>query len=111
MVVKVYEIANAGAVRKVLDAEDQKDPKTGKWVINEFKTQGYKLQDAASLGISKEVSYLYINAAEDFFKRNDKALLDSGAKELKNKEYEDVKKKIEAAEEESVAGMGAIFGD
>lgn len=111
MVVKIYKIANAGAVKKVLEAEDKKDPKTGKWIINEFKTQGYKLQDAASLGISKQVSYLYINATEDFFKRNEKALLDAGAKELKNKEYTEVKKKIESAEEESVTGMGAIFGE
>jgi len=110
MVVKIFEVANARPVKQVLEADDKKDPKTGKWAINEFKTQGYKLQDAASLGIAKEVSYLYINASEDFFKRNEKALLDAGAKELKGKDLETVKKKIEGAEESSIEGMGAIFG-
>jgi len=109
MVVKVFEIAG-GAVKKVLEADDVKDPKTGKWTINEFKTQGYKLQDAASLGISKMVSYLYIKADESFFKKHEKALLDAGAKELKGKEYTEVKDKFEGAEAGAVEGMGSIFG-
>ena len=110
MVTKIYEIENAGAVKKVLEAEDKKDPKTGKWITNEFKTQGYKLQDAASLGISKHVSYVYINASDEFFKKHEKSLLDVGGKPLKGKEFEDVKKKIESSEDDAVAGMGAIFG-
>lgn len=110
MVVKIFEVANLGNVKKILEAEDKKDPKTGKWVINEFKTQGYKLQDAASLGISKEVSYLYISASDDFFKKHEKTLLDAGAKELKNKEYKEVKEKFESAEAGAVEGMGSIFG-
>lgn len=109
MVVKVFEIAG-GAVKKVLEADDVKDPKTGKWIINEFKTQGYKLQDAASLGISKMVSYLYISASEEFFKKHEKVLLDAGAKELKGKEYDEVKDKFEGAEAGAVEGMGSIFG-
>lgn len=109
MVVKIFEIANLGNVKKILEAEDKKDD-SGKWIINEFKTQGYRLQDAASLGISKEVSYLYIKASDEFFKKHEKALLDAGAKELKGAEYEDVKNKIEGAEEGAVEGMGAIFG-
>jgi len=110
MVVKVFEIMGIANVKKVLEADDVKDPKTGKWIINEFKTQGYKLQDAASLGISKTMNYLYIKASEDFFKKHEKALLDAGAKELKGKEYEEVKHKFESAEESSVEGMGSIFG-
>jgi len=109
MVVKVFEIVGLANVKKVLEAEDHKDA-TGKWIINEFKTQGYKLQDAASLGIAKAVSYLYIKASEDFFKKHEKALLDTGAKELKGKEYDEVKHKFESAEESSVEGMGSIFG-
>lgn len=159
MAIKIFEIANAGAVKKVLEAEDYfivkascakcddklegnmsfyevslyepsedsrertkppaKNSGCGEpfkfekkiFIANQFKTQGYKFQDAASLGIAKTASFLYIKADEDFFKRNEKALLDAGAKELKGKEYENVKKKIESAEEESVAGMGSIFGD
>lgn len=110
MVVKIFEIAGLSAVKKILEADDVKDPKTGKWVINEFKTQGYKLQDAASLGISKTVTYLYIKAGEDFFKKHEKTLLDAGAKELKGPEYEDVKGKFEHAEESAIEGMGSIFG-
>ncbi|HIH14536.1 MAG TPA: hypothetical protein HA224_04780 [Nanoarchaeota archaeon] len=110
MAVKIYETENAGAVKKVLEAEDLKDSKTGKWIINEFKTQGYKFQDAASLGISKHVSYVYIGASDDFFKKHEKSLLDAGAKSLKGKEFEEVKKKIESSEDDAVAGMGAIFG-
>ena len=77
---------------------------------NQFKLQGYKLQDAASLGISKTVNYLLIDANEDFFKKNEKTLLTAGAKALKNKEFEDVKKKFESAEAGAVESMGAIFG-
>jgi len=110
MTVKVFEITHAANVKKVLEADDIKDPKTGKWVINEFKTQGYKLQDAASLGISKEVSYLYIKAGDEFFKKHEKSILDAGAKELKGTELKEVQHKFEKAEESSVEGMGAIFG-
>ena len=110
MVAKIYEVANAGAVKKVLEAEDKKDPKTGKWIVNEFKLQGYKFQDAASLGISKSVSYLYISASDEFFKKHEKLLVDAGAKALKGKDFEEVKKKLESAEEGAVEGMGSIFG-
>jgi len=110
MTVKIFEIANLGNVKKILEADDVKDPKTGKWIINEFKTQGYKLQDAASLGISKAVSYLYISASDDFFKKHEKSLIDAGAKELKGKGYNEVKDKIEGAEAGAVEGMGSIFG-
>jgi hypothetical protein len=77
---------------------------------NQFKLQGYKLQDAASLGIPKTINYLSIDATEDFFKKNEKTLLTAGAKVLKNKEYEEIKKKFESAEAGAVESMGAIFG-
>ncbi len=80
------------------------------FVPNEFKLQGYKFQDAASLDIDKQASYIYISAGDDFFRKNEKALLAAGAKELKGKEYEEVKKKIESSEESAIEGMGAIFG-
>jgi len=80
------------------------------FVPNEFKLQGYKFQDAASLGIAKQASYIYISASDEFFKKNEPALLNAGAKELKGKEYEDVKKRIESSEEGAIEGMGAIFG-
>jgi hypothetical protein len=80
------------------------------FLANQFKMQGYKLQDAASLGISKAVNYLCVDATEDFFKKNEKTLLAAGAKALKNKEYEEIKKKFESAEAGAVESMGAIFG-
>ena len=158
MAIKIYDCTNAGAVKKVLEADDYyeikascakcsdkldgnisvsevsmyepsedsrgkakppiKNSKCGVpfkfekkvFVPNEFKLQGYKFQDAASLGISKQVSYVYIDASDEFFKKNEKALLDAGAKPLKGQEFEDVKKKFESSEEGAIEGMGAIFG-
>jgi len=37
--------------------------------------------------------------------------LNAGAKKLEGTEKADVQKKFEAAEEDSIAGMGSIFGD
>ncbi|MFH0869366.1 MAG: hypothetical protein V1839_04015 [archaeon] len=110
MAIKIFEITNIANVKKILEADDKKDPNTGKWVVNEFKTQGYKMQDAASLGISKEASYLYIKAGDEFFKKHEKTILDAGAKELKGAELKEVQHKFESAEDSSIAGMGAIFG-
>lgn len=158
MAIKIYECTNAGAVKKVLEAEDYYEVKAGcakcddklegnmqiyevslcepsedsrgrtkppaknskcgspfkfeKKIYhpNDFKTQGYKFQDAAGLGISKQVSYIYVNAGDEFFKKNEKLLLAAGAKELKGKEYDEVKKKFDSSEEGAIEGMGAIFG-
>ena len=110
MAIRIYELEKAGPVKQILEAPDTKDEQ-GNWIKNEFKTQGYKLQDAKSLGIEKEASYLYISASEDFFEKNEQKLLDAGAKKLEGEEFETVRQKIESAEEEAVGGMGAIFGE
>jgi hypothetical protein len=111
--VHVYEIAqmNISKIKNILDAEDKKDPKNpAKWIINEFKTQGYILRDSRAVGKSTEAHYLYIKADDEFFKRNEKALLDAGAKLLKGKEAAEVQKKIEDLENAAIEGLGGIFG-
>ena len=111
--VRVYELAQAslGKVKNILDAEDKKDPKNPtKWIINEFKTQGYILRAGQAIGKDTEASYLYIKADDEFFKRNEKALLDAGAKLLKGKEAAEIQKKIEDLENAAIEGLGGIFG-
>ena len=110
MTTNVYEIKNLGDVKKILDASDTKDEK-GNWTKNPFVVQGYRLQEAGTLGINKLVNYLYIKASDEFFEKNEKMLLDAGAKKLSGAEEDDVKKRFEGAEEESLAGMGSIFGE
>lgn len=126
--IKIYEIelAKLQKVKNVLEAPEipgeelgvEIEKEQGKgvfekakvWKINEFKRNGYILREAKALGIDKKVSYLYINAPEDFFERNEKILVDLGAKILKDKEYEDIKIKIEESEAGAAGGLGLIFG-
>ena len=127
--IKIYEIPKEklSELKKILEAEDKPaeelgieiESKKGKetvrekamrWQVNEFKKQGYLLRDAKALGIKSEGSFLYISASDDFFERNEKILLDIGVRVLKGKELEDVKVKIEGAEEEAASGIGSIFG-
>jgi len=110
MAVNIYELANLGEVKKILEASDTKDAQ-GNWIKNPFIVQGYRIQEAGTLGINKQVNYLYIKASDEFFEKNEKELLDAGAKKLEGTEKADVQKKFEAAEEDSIAGMGSIFGD
>ena len=110
MAVNIYELANLGEVKKILEASDTKDAQ-GNWIKNPFIVQGYRIQEAGTLGINKQVNYLYIKASDEFFEKNEKVLLDAGAKKLEGTEKADVQKKFEAAEEDSIAGMGSIFGD
>ncbi len=110
--VRVYELAQAsvGKIKNILDADDRRDPKNPtKWIINEFKTQGYILREGRAIGHGAEASYLYIKADDEFFKRNEKALLDAGAKLLKGKEAAEVQKKIEDLENAAIEGLGGIF--
>src|SRR3989344_4196359 len=107
MAVNIYELANLGEVKKILEASDTKDAQ-GNWIKNPFIVQGYRLQEAGTLGINKQVNYLYFKASDEFFEKNEKMLLDAGAKKLSGAEKDDVKKRFEGAEEESLAGMGSI---
>jgi hypothetical protein len=106
MVVKVYKIerASLSKLKAVLEAQE----KDG--FINEFARHGYKLWDAKTLELGGDASYLYINAENDFFSRNEGKLKITGVQALSGKDLEKVKKKIEDAEESAEAGLGAIFG-
>lgn len=128
MTVKIYEIEPQflTKIKNTLEAPDivsgelgvEIEKEQGKgvmekakaWKINEFKRNGYILREAKTLGIDKKVSYLYISAPDDFFNRNEKLLLDLGAKVVKNKEYEEVKAKIEEVELGASSAVGFVFG-
>jgi hypothetical protein len=126
--IKVYEIPSSSVVKikNILEAQEapsgelaveiEKEQGGGKfekaksWKVNEFKKQGYALRDAKTLDIDKKVFYLYIEAPEDFFKRNEKILIDNGAKILETGETESIRKKIDDAESNASSGVGFIFG-
>lgn len=129
--IKVYEIPSEklSEVKQILEAPEKEsgelkgielkteEGKKGakvetakEWKINEFKRHGYLLRDSKSLGIEKSCNYLHIDADEDFFKRNEKTLIDAGANILEGKEFEDVQKKIKAGEDAAAESIGAIFG-
>lgn len=127
--IRVYEIGkeSIGKVKKILEAEEKpskeldfeleteegkkiaKVEKAKEWAINEFKRQGFILRDAKALGMEKECFYLYINASKEFFERNEKVLVDAGAKPLEGKEMEEVKKKIEISENQASESFGFLF--
>ncbi|MEM4703107.1 MAG: hypothetical protein QXP53_01335 [Candidatus Pacearchaeota archaeon] len=127
--INIYEIPHEKiqGIKRIIEAKEEvseeldfeietKDEKGGKkekakkWKINEFARQSYTLKDAKSLGIDKKCSYLYINASEEFFKKNEKILLNAGAKKLSGNEFEKVKKTIEEQESATSSGVGFIFG-
>jgi hypothetical protein len=126
--IKIYEILSSSVVniKNILEVQEtpsgelaveiEKEQGKGNfekakaWKVNEFKKQGYILRDAKALDIDKKVFYLYIDAPEDFFKRNEKILIDNGAKVLDKTETENIKKKIDDAESNASSGVGFIFG-
>jgi len=124
--IKIYEINpdKLAQVKSLLEAPDtageeldielEKEPGKGSekakaWKINEFKKQGYLLREGKVLGIDKKVSYLYIEASPDFFKKHEKSLLDAGAVAISKDDFEKVKQKIESAEQEASEGIGFLF--
>jgi len=96
-------------IEKEAGRKGSKSEKAKEWKINEFKRQGYILRDAKALEIDKKISYLYIDANEDFFERNEKVLVEAGAEVLKDKEYNEIKEKIDKLESGASQGMGLIF--
>jgi hypothetical protein len=77
-----------------------------------FARQEYQIKDGGALGLKDGVSYLYLNASDDFlkgaeerFKNEFKTIkrADSGAEEK-------VVKEIKDEEEKANAGFGSIFG-
>ncbi len=111
MVVNVYEIGQAdlSKVKEILEAPDLKQE--DKWVINEFKKQGYRLQEGKAIQEKEEAHYLKIDASKEFFEKNEKVLLDAGAKKLSEDEAKKIDEKLKKIEEEKIAGMGAVFGE
>ncbi|MEM2954672.1 MAG: hypothetical protein QW625_01820 [Candidatus Nanoarchaeia archaeon] len=109
---KIYKIPaqNLKYVKAILESPDRKDPKTGKWIANEWALRGYKLVEARSLNLESTDSYLQIDAGEDFFKRNEKQILDAGAISLSGAEFENLKERFKKSEETAQEGFGAIFG-
>lgn len=128
--IKIYEIPSEklASVKAILEAPEKEageiagvelETEAGKkgakvetakeWKINEFKRQGYILRDAKAIGFEETCSYLQIDASEDFFKRNEKTLLDAGVKVLEGEGLEKVKEKIKAGEEAAAESIGAIF--
>ncbi|MCX8193785.1 MAG: hypothetical protein N3G19_00240 [Candidatus Pacearchaeota archaeon] len=126
--IKIYEIElnKLQKIKNVLEAPDsaageldiELEKEQGKgimekaraWKVNEWKKNGYILRDAKALGIDKKVSFLYVSAPEDFFEKNEKAIVALGAKVLKGKDYDDVKAKIEESEAGAAGGLSLIFG-
>ncbi len=124
---KIYEIPadKIDKVKKIIEAPDgvtgeldveledentRSLEKAKSWKINEFKKQGYILREAKTLDIEKKLFYLYIQAEESFFEKNEPILLDAGAKVLKSPESDDIIKKIENSESNASSGIGFIFG-
>ena len=110
--IKVFEVQSDKLkfVKAILEGPDKKDPATGKWIANEWALRGFKLNDAKGLGLESSNYYVYVKADDEFFKRNEKSIIDAGAKEMKGPEMEKVKKKFEEAAESAEIGLGAIFG-
>lgn len=127
MVVRVYEVPKEKLqkIKELIEAPDQplqeldieieKEQGKGKfekakaWKENEFKKQEILLRDSKSLGITGDSTFLYIKGTEDFFERNEKLLLEAGAKRLQNKKEEEIRNKIEHQQEEASMGVGFIF--
>ena len=127
--IKIYEIPTdkLAAVKSILEAPEKaigeldmeiekeagkkgtESEKAKQWKINEFKRAGYILRDAKALEIDKNISYLYINASEDFFGRNEESLIKAGVIVLEGDEFNKVKDKIETSENQASSGIGFIF--
>ena len=90
--IKIYEIPqeSLNKIKVILEAQE-KQSEEGTWQLNEFKRNGYTLRDASSLGIDKDSSYLYLKSSPEFFEKNEKILVDNGAKPLEGEEFEEVK--------------------
>ena len=112
MLTKIYEVPSdkVKVIKKIIEAQDKKDPATGKWIKNEWALAGYKFVDGRGLGLEGTSYYIYVKQHEEFFKNNEKPLVAAGAKLLKAKDAEKVQKAFEESEQAAEAGMGAIFG-
>ncbi len=109
--IRIYKI-NAdrkSEVKKILETPDHVE--NGKMVINEFARNGYEFRDASGLGLNEDAAYLYIDADESFFERNEKLIMLEGVKKLEGEEFNKIKDIFEQQSNSVAAGVGAIFGD
>lgn len=80
-------------------------------VLNKWARNGYTLRDAKTLGIQKEVAYLYVEGPEEFFKEHEKEITEiETVEKTKGSEFDEVKKKIDDEQSGALSGVGAIFG-
>jgi len=76
---------------------------------NEFVLNGYILRDGGSLGIKKDLTYLYMKAEDSFFEKHEKEILVEGVKRITGTDFEKVKNEIEREQEAAAEGIGGIF--
>lgn len=120
----VYECdaSEANELKKFIEYDPYLDKSLGEEALKKlnsdkeaniiFSRQEFSLRDGASLGLSKEKSYLYINANDDFLKGADEKLK-KNFKSLKRAPKEEEEKFISVVEEEhneGNAGISTIFG-
>jgi hypothetical protein len=75
-----------------------------------FARANYIYRAASSLGVKGEEYYLYIKATDDkFFKENKESLDVEGVEELKGKNFDEIKEKIEKEQEDVATGIGTFF--
>ncbi len=109
--IRIYKISPEALKesKKILEAQENVDEQ-GKLEKNEFARNGYTLQSATALGLEGDEYYLYIDAPEEFWKKNEEKLNISGVTKLENEEYEKVKAKFDEEKENAAAGIGNLFG-
>lgn len=105
METRVYKCdsKDVAALERVLAAEP--------YAEKSFSKQGYVLKEGKAVGAEQGKHYLYVKAAEDFFKFADDALKAvSSLARCKKDEEQRVAAKIEEEQAAAEQGFGAIFG-
>ncbi len=76
-----------------------------------FARQGYVVRDAKSLLNKGKGYYLYIDAPEEFFEKNEEKILSiEGVEEVKDRnKVKEIIDRIRREEESAEEGVGAIF--
>lgn len=70
-----------------------------------FARNEYVYREGTSLGLDTKDYFLYISASEEFFKENEESLKIDGVEEVKDKEFEEIKEKIEKEQENVATGL------
>ena len=72
--------------------------------------QSILTRDSNSLNIDKDVSYLKIEGSNEGIKKAEELAKEFEFKKLKQKDAEEINRKIEEQENSAADGMGMIFG-